>query len=348
MEKTASLHYQDGPSDKVYFADLKEKDGGWIVQFQYGRRGSTLTSGYKIETPVNYEKAEKVFQKLINEKIGKGYKETGETVSYEVPAERIQTNLVAQLLNEIDKADIQRLIEDDSWYLQEKYDGKRMITNVSSNKIIANNRKGQVCGYPKVFDQLMAYGDNIFDGEAVGEKYYIFDIIKKDGKDVTSESLINRINMLKSLIKENNENIILAEYAIGLKAKEAMVARVRENNGEGVVFKLSTSQYTPGRPASGGNQMKWKFVETLTAIVSEINLKRSVGLELFDENGQRVFVGNVTITPNFEMPKKGDLVEIRYLYGNMGGSLYQPMYLGIRDDINEEDCLMSQIKYKPK
>ena len=41
----------------------------------------------------------------------------------------------------------------------------------------------------------------------------------------------------------------------------------------------------------------------------------------------------------------GDMVEIKYLYAYKGGSLYQPQYLGIRDDKDTPDK-ESQLKFK--
>ena len=61
-------------------------------------------------------------------------------------------------------------------------------------------------------------------------------------------------------------------------------------------------------------------------------------------------VGNVTIPPNHDIPEIGQVVEIRYLYVmRVGGSLYQPVYLGIRDDVGIADCTVEQqgIKYRP-
>ena len=57
-------------------------------------------------------------------------------------------------------------------------------------------------------------------------------------------------------------------------------------------------------------------------------------------------VGNVTIPANCEIPQKGDLVEVRYLYAYKGGSLYQPTYLGKRSDVDEDECVLNQLKYK--
>lgn len=57
-------------------------------------------------------------------------------------------------------------------------------------------------------------------------------------------------------------------------------------------------------------------------------------------------VENVTIPPNKQIPAADAVVEIRYLYAYPGGSLYQPVYLGVRDDITAEFCTLAQLKFK--
>ena len=57
--------------------------------------------------------------------------------------------------------------------------------------------------------------------------------------------------------------------------------------------------------------------------------------------------GNVTIPPNHEIPTTGQVVECRYLYAfRESGSIYQPVYLGARDDITSDECTTAQLKYK--
>ena len=41
------------------------------------------------------------------------------------------------------------------------------------------------------------------------------------------------------------------------------------------------------------------------------------------------------------------MVEVRYLYAfRESGVLFQPVYLGIRTDITQADCVASQLKFK--
>jgi bifunctional non-homologous end joining protein LigD len=38
--------------------------------------------------------------------------------------------------------------------------------------------------------------------------------------------------------------------------------------------------------------------------------------------------------------------KVRYLYAYPGGSLFQPVYLGVRDDLSISACALSQLKFK--
>ena len=72
-------------------------------------------------------------------------------------------------------------------------------------------------------------------------------------------------------------------------------------NREGVVFKDMDAPFSAGRPNSGGSQLKFKFVETASFVVTGVNGKRSVTLALYD--GDRLVpAGNVTIPPNLAIP----------------------------------------------
>ncbi|MGD0465002.1 MAG: DNA ligase, partial [Tepidisphaeraceae bacterium] len=73
--------------------------------------------------------------------------------------------------------------------------------------------------------------------------------------------------------------------------------------------------------------------------------RRSVKLELSD-GSRRIGIGNVTISPNHPIPAVNQIVEVRYLYAYPGGSVYQPVYLGKRDDVDPAACTIKQLKFK--
>ncbi|MCI0718302.1 MAG: hypothetical protein L0338_04920, partial [Acidobacteria bacterium] len=53
LPENVSLHYQDERSDKVYHIQVEQKGKGYVVNFQFGRRGSTLQTGSKTPKPVS-------------------------------------------------------------------------------------------------------------------------------------------------------------------------------------------------------------------------------------------------------------------------------------------------------
>ncbi len=73
------LHFKEGNSDKVYEVDLCEINGLFVVNFRYGRHGTDLKEGSKTAVPVGREEADKIFQKLVDEKTRKGYHIVGKS-----------------------------------------------------------------------------------------------------------------------------------------------------------------------------------------------------------------------------------------------------------------------------
>ena len=81
LVKKERLQFQDAKSDKVYEVELYYiQEEEYVVNFRYGKRGSTLREGTKTVFPVTQERAEKVYVDLINSKVAKGYKKVQEYV----------------------------------------------------------------------------------------------------------------------------------------------------------------------------------------------------------------------------------------------------------------------------
>ena len=120
----------------------------------------------------------------------------------------------------------------------------------------------------------------------------------------------------------------------------------RAAGDEGIVMKRRTSVYAPGRPSREGDAIKYKFVERATVRVQAASkTKRSVSLEVLD-NGQWTGVGNCTVPANQDIPKKGALIDVEYLYAYPGGSLFQPVLIGQRSDLEVSAATISQLKMK--
>lgn len=347
-----SLYYRAGSSDKVYHVQLAQAAAGFVVNFQFGRSGSTLQSGTKTPGSVPYEKAKKVYDKLVAEKKGKGYTEGKDGTPYQGSSQAgRQIGLLPQLLNPIDEPRLNQLIADDDWCMQEKKDGWRLQVRKAGDTNEGVNRKGMSVGISKAIDQAVREtGHNfVLDGEAIGDLYWAFDLLELDGEDLRACGVAMRFEKLMQLLHGASPDggLRLVPFASTTEAKRQLLERLKAERAEGIVFKNKHAKYAPGRPASGGDHLKFKFTATVTCKVTAQNEgKRSVALCVYQDAGDGfIDVGNVTIPANFPIPAAGSLVEVRYLYAHVGGSLYQPVYLGERADVDMAESVKC-LKFK--
>ncbi len=343
-----SLYYREGSSDKEYHVEMTPLGDKFQVNVAYGRRGSTLSTGTKTREPVDLPEANRVFSKLIREKKAKGYTEGATGTPYQ-HAEEQPSGLQCQLLNPVGEEQVSRLIDDDRWCMQEKRDGRRMLLQKEGAAIHGINRRGWLTGLPSVLiAQVQRFdGDLVIDGECVGEQFFAFDLLQRNGVCQRTLPYEERFNLLTDeLAAHSFQNIELVETAYQAGEKLGMLQRLQRERREGVVFKQLSAPYTAGRPSSGGTQLKHKFYATASVVVTKVNPQRSVEMGLLDPDGWKG-AGNVTIPANQSIPKPGTVVEVRYLYAfRASGCLYQPTYLGARSDITPMECLVGQLKFK--
>lgn len=351
--QSASLHCREGNSDKVYQTAIEPNGEGYIVTFAYGRRGNTLTAGTKTNYPVSIAEATKVFDKLIASKLAKGYHysfaSAGEVRPYhQTGDEGRDSGIRCQLLNAVDKSELALLLTDHTHCLQEKHDGRRLMVRKQGDIVTGINSRGLIVAIPDAIREAVEQipFDVFIDGEAVGETLHAFDLLEIKGYDLRKRRYIDRFSSLMMAIPTGLPALRWVSTVIGPNNKIEIYEELRSTNCEGVVFKDVDAPYSPGRPNSGGPQLKFKFVESASFVVTGINVKRSVNLGLYDGD-KLVSAGNVTIPPNYKVPEVGEVCEIRYLYAfRESGSIYQPFYLGRRDDISASECSVDQLKYK--
>ena len=351
--QTASLCYREGTSDKVYHASIEPEATGFVVNFSYGRRGSTLATGTKTASPVSEKEATKIFEKLVSSKLAKGYQysaaSAGETKPYRQTGEEgNDTGIYCQLLNAVEESELNQLLCDNRHVLQEKHDGRRLLVRKHHHEIIGINRRGRVVAIPDAIRAAVALipGDCLIDGEAVGDTLHAFDLLEVNGQDLRQRRYLDRHSGLVLLLPPNQPALRWVSTTIDANDKLEMFENLRLNKREGAVFKDKDAPFSAGRPYSGGTQLKFKFVETASFIVTGQNAKRSVALGLYDSD-KLVSAGNVTIPSNHAIPINGTVVECRYLYAHReSGAIFQPVYLGPRTDIPATDCTTDQLKYK--
>jgi bifunctional non-homologous end joining protein LigD len=351
--KKISLFYKEGSSDKEYHVQVVQAPGSdlYLVKFQYGRRGSTLTDGCKTPSPLPLDKAEKIFADIVKKQMAKGYTEGAEGTPYVGGDKQDRvTGMFPQLLNPIDECDVEQYLKSPSWGAQEKKDGKHIMVKAKDGVVTASNRKGLQVGIPEPVAKALTGFVVELDGEMIGDVYHVFDCLSSYKLSLRASPYDTRHLQLDGLVGISDA-IKVVPLARTEEQKRALYARLKKENKEGIVFKRLSSVYAPGRPSSGGDMLKHKFYATCSCmVVAGRDGKRSIGLALNDVKGPRdiavVNVGNCTVPANQSIPKVGDIVEIRYLYAYKGGSLYQPTLIGIRDDLDQVACDMDQLKYK--
>lgn len=347
-----NLLFQEGSSDKQYDVIIEDSgDGTYAVNAFWGRRGGNLNIAPQGQG-FSLEKAKTVFNSTVNKKVTKGYKideNTDKNIIVGIK-EITDTGLRAQLLNPISIKEADFYLTDNTWGLQEKFDGERLLVKKTKESIIFSNRNGKSTIIPGSLQKSLENIDNtyIMDGENVNGTFYVFDLLERQDEDLRETQTVEERNESLRILNElqnDSKNIIFVQLVTGTEKKRLKFNELKENNKEGVVFKKLTSKWTAGRPASGGNQIKCKFWESASCIVLNHNDKQSFNVGLYDENNIMINMGNVK--SKGEKPPIGSVCEIKYLYViAKGGSLYQPDFIAERHDILPEECLMSQIKYK--
>ena len=354
------LYFTEGRSDKEYHVELAEVADRYVVNFRFGRRCGTLTSGTKTATPVDLAHAQSLYDRLVKDKTAKGYTPDGSgAADQKTEHAGRQTGFMPQLLNPITEFEAILLLANDSWAAQEKMDGERRMAEAVGGQVTGANRKGLSVPLPQgIADELLAidaaHGALRVDGEIIVERLHVFDLHVLNGQAIDHLPWIERMRQASRIL--NGCRFIKAiPVAETTDDKRRLWDQVKSAHGEGIVFKRADAPVSPGRPNSGGDWLKFKFTASASCYVAGINGdKRSVRLGMIESRdhpiqGQgMVSVGNVTIPPNRPLPKVGDIIEVAYLYAYPGGSLYQPVFLCPRTDLEIDTCSTRQLKYKPE
>jgi bifunctional non-homologous end joining protein LigD len=229
----------------------------------------------------------------------------------------------------------------DPWWAQPKLDGVRLQLVIDAH-VTAVNKRGTATTCPPWLAQAVKPLRGVrLDGELVGSSYHVFDVLELGGQSIGTLPYEQRYNVLAELLAPTPLRPV--PTAITRAQKQAMLNVIRQQSGEGIVFKHPTKAHYSGRSP---HWIKVKFTKTLSAIVLGHNAKRSVRLGVVD--GRQVQgVGDVTVYPNQDVPVIGQVVEVRYLYAFPDSrQLFQPVLLRVRHDVRPEECGVEQLIYR--
>jgi len=342
-------------SDAVYSMQLVKAKDGWLVNYQNGRRGDAPTTGTKTRLPIPYAQARSIYTKTIQEKtapgrdrvyiIAQGYG-AGLTAAPVLPAsDKVQTGILPQKLTDIDEATALQMIVGGGYGLEEKHDGVSVRICKSGGVITGINKLGLERPLPEwLIAEFKTAPAFIIDGELFEKHYIAYDLLSLETEDCQSVSFKHRHAALVRFIVEHKQTRKVWPSELFTENLTQKIEQFKIENAEGVVLKDLNAPYYSGR--KDGNQFKLKFKASASVVVEQINDKRSVRVMVrTDGNSWRV-VGNVTIPGKQAIPLAGSVIECEYLYAFKEGSLYQPVYKGIREDVLPEECTIDQLKYK--
>jgi bifunctional non-homologous end joining protein LigD len=195
---------------------------------------------------------------------------TSDEVHHDGPAR----DFLPQRCNSIAGSEVERLLSDDAWWMQQKFDGRRLLLRRHGQQVSGINCRGLVLdALPEplvVAVRKLAAEDVLLDGEAIGgARFVAFDLLSVGDQDLRSRAYFKRYEQLLDLVDAvDADELRFAPVASNHRQKAAMLARLQDAGAEGVVFKRSASTYTSARPASGGDWLKLKFVATANCIVA--------------------------------------------------------------------------------
>lgn len=369
--KEVKLFFQEGSSDKVYYARIVPAGAaGFDVVVQWGRRGSTLQEGKKA-LKVSLEKAEATLERLVREKMNKGYEAMtdtskpaevappmGQGSGSKVTGVRARVGRVAQLLNPVEAHEVDALLADTGIVAQQKLDGARVLCHVVDGEVLPTNRSGQKTSLAGDVLRGVEHlpSGTVVDGEVVRHEgqtvYWLFDVLEFAGADVSHEPYATRFERLTDEVEPGLvEPARVLETAFTAPQKRALYERLQQNGAEGIVFKRRDAPWSAGRPSSGGTQLKCKFIASADVVLVE-NAGNAYRMQVF-EQGRLRDVGKVFSGTTNEVRAALDarlsrgqrvVAEVRYLYATDDLNLFQPVFVRARDDKAEHECTLEQLK----
>src|SRR5580658_9072889 len=301
----AELYFQQGSSDKVYHLQLENVQDQWSVQAQWGRRGSALQSDVKVNG-TSYEEARRVYDRILQEKTGKGYQVAhatangNEPIAVGLPATKEHSGHTPELLTPIEEPGALLLAQDASWWFQQKFDGRRLAVQKSEGTYSGINKLGQIIPIDsrlaESLDRVQAQGF-LADGEITDSHFYIWDLLSVNDTDLRIQPYEIRYVQLTRLFRGVHTALRVCETAMTPKAKRAFVKAMHDANAEGFVCKNRYAAHAGGR---AGQHFKCKFVSTASFLVGPKPEKkaddghRSIAVYLLDGDRER-FMGTVGV-----------------------------------------------------
>lgn len=296
-----------------------------------------------------------------------------------------------------------QVFDDEGYIYERKIDGYRILANTGNSiKLTTRNGKDYTANYEQIVADLKSIKESaVLDGELVAEdkegkqkfqllqnyehsdkniylKYYVFDILSLNNRDVTELPLLKRKALLKSLLSQYNfENIILIDFIKG-EGKQLFTKAKREG-WEGIIGKKAQDEYYIGRRSD--TWLKFKFVNSEEAIIcgytKPIGSRKYFGAlvlgmlnerghlkyigncgtgfnedtlkNLYDELNQRILVkkpltGKVNQEKTVTWVRPELVCEVNYTEWTEDGHLRHPVFKGLRKDKDADEVSLQELE----
>jgi hypothetical protein len=368
---------QGGTSHKEYRIHIVRQGNGYVVNYENGRiDGPMIGHGTKTPTPVSYESARIIAERLQAEKErDPGYtvvdvpvlpslnpKPAPKPISVPPQGALPPCELLVEIKTE---AEAERLLSDNRYYMQQKRDGRFLRVIKRDGEIFGLNKKNDRTAVPaKFLADLKRLDLESFDiaGENEGDFFPVWDALDLGGP-LTKIPNISRFEKLLLALGsiEPRHAVYPVPTWFATSTKTPAFRQLKKDRAEGVAFKRADALYHAGE----GPHRKFKWTATASCIVTAIHVKKvgtkpgcykpdpgksNAAVALLNGSGKLVPVGEVSTIGRDDI-KVGDIVEIRYLYATEASQLTQPRMIEcggayVRTDVKRERCTLSQLKYK--
>jgi bifunctional non-homologous end joining protein LigD len=292
---------------------------------------------------------------------------------------------------------IDKPFDDPEWVFETKWDGFRMIAEIKNGNVSLYSRNGKTVSdrYRPVAKALEKVGHNaVLDGELVALdshgasrfqllqnalrtkvslRYYLFDILFLDGKDVRDLPLIERKEHLEKIIPEDR---LLAYSEHRWEFGPKYFKEAQKKKEEGIMAKRAESRYFSGKRTREWLKIKTgyeqevvivgfteprrsrKYFGSLVLAVREGKQWRYVGhvgtgfdaqalREIYEKlaplkTDKKTFDTKVAFEATTTWVKPKLVGEVKFTEWTSGGEMRHPAFLGLREDKKPEEVIMEK------
>lgn len=258
----------------------------------------------------------------------------------------------AWLPTDLTQPEIEGMMQDPGWAMQEKADGKHVLAHVEHGRIFGTNRNGEETAIHspvlRALSEIIPV--TIPDGELLHEgPLVLYDLLQLESEDLRSRTYAVRWDRLVKLTDTLGPPIQLIRSAFTGTEKLDLLTLLTDEQAEGVIFKRLDAPYTEGRPVIGGTMRRWKFRKRVDVVVQRraatADDTRSFDMFAFNAEGEIVSLGSVSARHFYEELEPGHarIAEAEYLYAGPTHHLVQPTLIRFRDDKVAQDCGVHQL-----